>query len=245
MVFMKKWKLVSAIKSGDAARVAALLDRGVDVNANLGSGRTPLHLAVDVRAPKEIVALLIARGAKVNALKEYQWAPIHDAAYRGNFDAVVELLKGGADPNLRTEEGKTAYGWAVARKAPEVAELLAPYMKKVVELAQEKNLKVPDAAPEPPGGWMKLSDCEIARSVTHAALGYRLTDIFNFEERERIRIVNNLATRADQVQSVSFDDFTDRAAIESARQELLKRGGSAPAEGPDLRKLPRPAAPGG
>jgi hypothetical protein len=218
--------------------VKKLLDAGADVNMGLGSGRRALHIAAD-KGNRDMVTLLLERGAKTDIVKDYGWAPIHDAAYRGHFDVVVALLKAGANPNLRTAEGKTAYGWAVAREHPEVAELLAPYMKKVVDLAVENDLKIP-AAPEPPAGWVRLSDSEIARSVTHAKLGYRLTDIFNFQERERIRIVNNLATRADQVQTMSFDDFTDGAAIETARQELLKRGGNAPAEGPDLRKLPRP-----
>lgn len=243
MVFMQKGKMRAAIKDNDTARLTALLDAGVDVNLNLGSGQTPLHLAAETRSAKEVLKLLIARGAKVNALKEYEWAPIHDAAYRGNFDAVVELLKAGADPNLRTEEGRTAQGWASIRKAPEIAEILAPYMKNVAELAQEKDLKIPEAAVTPTG-WSVLSPQQIARIETHEALGYRLTDIFNFRDRERVRIVNNLSTKADQVATVSFDDFADKSPIEAARLELQARGGNVPdtALTDRLVKLPRPPA---
>jgi hypothetical protein len=241
MRFIQKWKLAGAIKDNNVRHLKQLLDQGVDANFDFGGGETPLHLAADQRASKEVIALLIQRGAKVNALKKYQWAPIHDAAYRGNFDAVVELLKAGADPNLRTEEGKTAYGWAVARKAPEVAELLSPYMKKVVELAQEKNLAVPETA-ERPKGWTLLSPQQIARTETHEQLGYRLTDIFNFRARERVRIVTNLETKADQVASLSFDDITDKTQLEDARQELVRQGGNAPEQAVFnvLHKLPRP-----
>ena len=238
MGFFLRKRMAIAVGERNLARVKKLLDEGADVNMDLGAGESPLHVAAE-QGNTEMIALLLERGAKIGVLNDYQWAPIHDAAYRGRFEAVVALLKAGADPNLRTTEGKTAYGWAVAREHPEVAELLEPYMKKVVDLAVENDLK-PPAAPDTPAGWVKLSDTEIARSATHAALGYRLTDIFNFAERERIRIVNNLATKADQVQTTSFDDFADRTAIETARQELLKRGGSAPADGPELRKLPRP-----
>ena len=249
MVFMMKRKLRAAIKENDVSRVAAMLDSGVDVNINLGSGRTPLHIAAESRQPvKEVVKLLIARGAKVNVLMEHDWAPIHYAAYCGNFDTIVELLKAGADPNLRTQEGRTAHGWAIVRKSPEVAEILAPYMKDVNELAREKDLKIPEApvAPAAPAGWTVLSPQQIARIETHAELGYRLTDIFNFRDRERVRIVNNLATKADQVETRAFDDFTDTTVLETARHVLQSRGGSVP-ETPvtdRLVKLPRPPAGG-
>jgi hypothetical protein len=238
-----KNRMQAAIKEGDLTEVKALLDRGVSVDVSLGSDGTPLHLAAD-KGKKDIVALLIACGANVNALKPYDWAPIHDAAYKGHFETVVELLKAGADPNLRTHEGKTAYGWAVVREHPEVAELLEPYMKKVVEFAAENNLKT-EQPPERPDGWKVLSPQQIARSETHEKLGYRLTDIFNFRDRERVRIVNNLATKADQVESRSFDDFSDKAAIEAARLELQARGGDVPdtALTDRLIKLPRPGAP--
>jgi hypothetical protein len=239
-VFFAKQRLGAAIIEGDIAKVKELLDRGVDVNMHMLGACSPLHLAAD-KGKTEIAALLVVRGAAIDRLSDYQWAPIHNAAYHGHFDIVVDLLKAGADPNLRTSEGKTAYGWALARSHPEVAELLEPYMKKVVDFAVEHNLKTEQPA-EKPEGWAVLSPQQIARTETHAQLGYRLTDIFNFRDRERLRIVNNLATKADQVESRSFDDFADKASIETARLALQARGGMVPeTELTDrLNKLPRP-----
>ncbi|TAL28225.1 MAG: ankyrin repeat domain-containing protein [Alphaproteobacteria bacterium] len=240
MIYFLKWKMKTALDERNIARLGELLDKGADVNMDLGSGETPLHVAANDGA-KDLVKFLISRGANVNALKQYNWAPIHDAAYRGKFDAVVELLKAGADPNLRTEEGKTAYGWAVLRKHPEVAEILSPYMKKSVEIAQEQSLKSPAPETAPGQGWTLLSESQIARSQTHEQLGYRLTDIFNFRDRERLRIVHNLETKADQAASLSFDDISDKSQLEDARIQLIRLGGDAPEETVTrLHKLPPP-----
>lgn len=241
MGFFLRKRFTIAVSEGGLDRVTKILDDGADINMDLGGGTRPLHIAAD-SGNVQMIQFLLGRGAKVDQLKDYGWAPIHDAAYAGKFDAVVALLKNGADPNLRTQEGKTAYGWALARKHPEVAELLSPYMKKVVDFAVEHNLKTETPVEKAPEGWMVLSSQQIARAETHAELGYRLTDIFNFRDRERVRIVNNLATKADQVQTASFDDFTDKTAIEAARDELLRRGGTVPDNvlADRLHKLPRP-----
>ena len=55
-----------AARENDIAAVKKCLDRGYDVNARVRSGYRALHLAV-MNPSKEIVGLLIARGADVNA----------------------------------------------------------------------------------------------------------------------------------------------------------------------------------
>jgi hypothetical protein len=243
MAFLK-WKMCSAIKRGDVARVAALLAEGADVNMDLGQRETPLHLACQ-HGKKQVAALLLKQGADVNAIKKYDWAPIHDAAYGGHFDIVVDLLKAGADPNLRTEEGRTAHGWAEICKRPDIAALLSPYMKKAVEIAEEKQLKLPKAPEAPATDWTLLSAHQVARAQTMTALGYRLTDVFNFRDRERIRIVHNIETRADQASSLSFDDISEKAQLEDARLQLIRLGGNAPEESVSLRLKLSPPRTGG
>jgi hypothetical protein len=243
MMYFLKWKMRTALQERNIPRLDQLLDKGADVNMDLGSGETPLHTAANSGA-KELVAFLIGRGANVNALNQYNWAPIHNAAYHGKFDTVVALLKAGADPNLRTDEGKTAYGWAVVRKHPEVAEILSPYMKKSVEIAQEQNLKAPAADHAAAQGWTLLSESQVARTQTHDKLGYRLTDIFNFRDRERVRILHNLETKADQASSLSFDDMSDRTQLEDARAQLIRLGGNAPEEAVSRLHKSLPSRPG-
>jgi len=58
--------LWDAARSGDRAKVAALLDAGVDVNARTRYGATALLFAAD-RGRLDVVRLLVERGADVNA----------------------------------------------------------------------------------------------------------------------------------------------------------------------------------
>ncbi len=78
-----------AINHVEVMRV--LLDHGAHLNAGDWSGETTLEKAI-VRGDKEVVSLLLARGADID---------LHMAAYIGRLDKVKELLANGADINLR------------------------------------------------------------------------------------------------------------------------------------------------
>src|SRR3712207_2495053 len=58
-------KLWEAARSGDAAAVRALLERGADVNARFRYGQTALFKAAE-RGHVEVVKLLLERGADPN-----------------------------------------------------------------------------------------------------------------------------------------------------------------------------------
>src|SRR5947208_8491056 len=58
--------LWAAVRSGDAKKVAAELDKGTDVNAKNEIGVTALWIAA-ANGHKDVIALLVARGADVNA----------------------------------------------------------------------------------------------------------------------------------------------------------------------------------
>jgi ankyrin repeat protein len=50
---------------------------------------------------------------------------LHEAAYNGYLAIAKRLLEGGADPTLRTKDGKTAIDWARQRGRSEVVALLS------------------------------------------------------------------------------------------------------------------------
>lgn len=58
-------ELAMAIASGNPSKAQAVLDAGVDVNADLGEGRTPLITAVMFTKP-DMVRVLLANGAQAN-----------------------------------------------------------------------------------------------------------------------------------------------------------------------------------
>ena len=110
--------LLLAAGTGDAAKVAAVLDQHPALINERGtlpgnSGmRTALHFGVGHEA---VVRTLLERGADPNIRDEGDNAcPIHFAAERGDLDVVRLLVEHGADPIAAgTTHGLDALGWAV------------------------------------------------------------------------------------------------------------------------------------
>lgn len=86
--------LWAAVRSGDAKKVAAQLDKGGDVNARNETGITALWIAT-ANGHKDVIELLIARGADVNA-RDGIWyqTPLSQSTSRAEIAKL--LLKAGA-----------------------------------------------------------------------------------------------------------------------------------------------------
>jgi hypothetical protein len=87
--------------------VALLLDYKADVNAaDHTSGRRALHEAAE-QGGLEIVKMLLARGAEVDARDKWIQTPLHRAAFQGELRVAEVLLKRGADVNAKTSDEKS------------------------------------------------------------------------------------------------------------------------------------------
>ena len=131
-----------AAESGNIEAVKQHLDAGADVNAKDDKfGFTPLHYAtfsalhlMRLNDHKEIVELLIANGADVNAKRDggAGGTPLHFAA--GGLNEIAELLiAAGAEVNANDDRGATPLDWAVGHKHPEIADLLRKHGGKTGE----------------------------------------------------------------------------------------------------------------
>lgn len=92
----------------DAARV--LIEAGADVNRVSTSSFAqvpPLGTAAFVRS-LPLARLLLDAGADVNAQGGSGFTALHAAAHNGDLELARELLARGADPGIRTSEGKLA-----------------------------------------------------------------------------------------------------------------------------------------
>jgi hypothetical protein len=98
------WNLVTATEHGAAVVVQSLIEQGEDVNLTLQ--RTPLHVAAD-QGNLEIVDLLLAGGADVNARDHGGRVPIFFAIRRDHSEVVWRLVEAGADPTACTGSGST------------------------------------------------------------------------------------------------------------------------------------------
>ena len=108
-----------AAKQGDVDAVKQFIVAGEDVNTkdNRGStslhdrGRTPLHRAAS-GGHKEVVELLIAEGADVNAKTDAGFTPLCDAAQFGHKEIAELLIATGADVNAKNKHGETPLDYA-------------------------------------------------------------------------------------------------------------------------------------
>ena len=113
-----------AASRGHLRAVALLLDRGAKVDATDGEDVTPLILA-SYRGQTDVVKLLLERGAAVNAReKRNGLSSLSHAVGRGEKELVSALLAHGADPLLKSADGRTALERAEANGATEIVALL-------------------------------------------------------------------------------------------------------------------------
>ncbi len=91
-----------------------LIEHGTDVNAkDKNGGFTALDLALSSYHYIDMMRLLIDRGANVNTASSQGITPLHEAAMRGQKNAIDLLVARGADVNARDEKGNTALLWAL------------------------------------------------------------------------------------------------------------------------------------
>lgn len=100
--------LMMAALKGHTPWVRRLLDRGAAIER---PGWTPLHYAATGPDPAA-VALLLERGARVDARSPNDSTPLMMAARYGSEESVKLLLARGADPRLRNQREMTAADFA-------------------------------------------------------------------------------------------------------------------------------------
>jgi uncharacterized protein len=113
--------LMMACLKGEVALAKKLIERGADVNK---PGWTPLHYAA-TSANLELMELLFANNAYIDAESPNGTTPLMMAAQYGSAAAVKRLLDEGADPTLKNQQGLTAIDFAYRASRTEAADLIA------------------------------------------------------------------------------------------------------------------------
>jgi ankyrin repeat protein len=118
--------LCDAALKGQKGIAQLLLDHGANLAARNKWGGTALHDAA-LGGSAEVIDLLLDRGAEIDARNlEMGATPLMLAASLGWMDAVVVLLKRGANSQLRDSSGHFALDRARETKNAEIIRLLAP-----------------------------------------------------------------------------------------------------------------------
>ena len=149
-----KWSIHGAARFGDIEEVKQHLAAGTDVNEKADKiGLTPLHFAsgeghmevvklliakgADVDAKdndgwtplisartKEIAELLIAKGADVDAKDNDGWTPLHNAVVNRPKEVTELLIAKGSDVNAKEQNGRTPLDWAIKSNKKSTASFL-------------------------------------------------------------------------------------------------------------------------
>ncbi len=211
-----------------------LLQRGADYAHRFPywGGRTVLHIAAD-KGHADIAGMILDLDAWSKSLPDTIDnncnTALHVAASRG-WEKVVELLLDrGFDPEFKNLKGKTPIGLAHEHGHLRLVELMSARISEQQQNAAPEELPKEEARPmSHPECWKLLSADRAAFVSLDEAIGYKLTDIFNFVMRERTTIVMNIDTKAESRETKSFDDYSDKTPLEHAHDRYKALGGRIP-----------------
>jgi len=116
--------------------VEALIDGGADVNRRYPRyGNATILIEASELGAVDAVRMLVANGADVSAIDEFEASALHRAALFGFADIVKVLVDAGAALNLKTGNGSTPLTWAIeGRQYHEELELMSGNFNKTIEI---------------------------------------------------------------------------------------------------------------
>ena len=127
----KNLQFIEAIKANKTSQVRDLVAAGATLHTLSDrelyfyslKQNTALHFAA-IYAGSPMVKIFIELGLNPNIRNRYNEAPLHLAAYEGNFDAVVALVDSEAAIDCANNEGTTPLIWAAYAGREKICEKL-------------------------------------------------------------------------------------------------------------------------
>ena len=119
--------LHSAAYYEDSEMVQALLDYGVDVNAQNNFGSTPLNYAIldySRVIDSRVIRLLLIHGADLHISEQEGLTPLHRASQMGRIEIVRVLLEFGANVDIGDKRGRTPLDVASEEGHDKIVQLL-------------------------------------------------------------------------------------------------------------------------
>lgn len=236
--------LVAAMR-GTTELIPALLEKGADIAATDGSGRTALHRAVEFGQSETLKWLLENSSLDVNSQDGEGRTPLHRAVQSENYAMIAPLLSAGARPDIADNLQMTPVQWAVQKNyAPAIRQLEAKDHEQKSKAATPLTAGVNMLPADEAETWVRLGQHQVARVGIYPAVGRRLTEIFNFETRGIMIISENLKTGAESITPLTPFDSVSEAALEKALSAFRELGGTADnsilGKGAPKRLLPGP-----
>jgi ankyrin repeat protein len=157
-----------------------------------------------------LVGSLLDQGAPMEERDGSGDTPLNEAARKGHIEIVRLLIERGAKLSTPNNSGKTALAYAEERGYREIMQLLRD---------------AAEAAKKPSKEWVLMAEDTLAYVRTYPKLLRKITEIFNFESRERLIISENMRTRAESVTPPTSFDELPQARVEQALEQFTHLGG--------------------
>ncbi len=215
--------LYRAVNYGFDDGVRELLKHGASASAPQGENNSLVY-RVAYRGNLSLLTLLVDAGADVNAVCYDGSTGLHVAAKSGYGNIIRFLMERGADVNVRDRHMNTPADVA-EKEYPRLADLIRG------KLEQQKLLE-PTASE-----WSMTGAEEVARVSVKETIGYRMTEIFNFNAGLYTQISRNLETNAES-QAVKALATLDEKVVTAARNALTELGGIVPEDASKKRLSP-------
>lgn len=221
--------LALALKHGSDEMVEAVLAAGADLDAQphwcgphvisdaIANGRLPY-----VQAWLDGRDHLLTPGDK-------RWTLMHVAASYGQVTAAALLVARGMDPVLRAGD-ETPLDIARNKKHEAMVAFLQPYYE--ADSQRQRQRRAAEALLRPADDaahWHKIDSQTVAQVREDAALGYRLTTVFNFALGQCTTIHRNLATDAESAVQCAIAGMAGTPGLAEAEERLQAMGGTLPA----------------
>ena len=133
--------IYTAAELGNVEDVRYFIEEKKVAVTQYSNGRTALHLAAWKNPRLDVLNLLIAQGANVNALNHANQTPLHlAAAGNPNPDILKYLIIQGADIHAKADDGSTPLHLASERNPN------AAVLKLLIDQGVDVNAKADDGA---------------------------------------------------------------------------------------------------
>ena len=211
-------KLIELIKSGDISSVRAFVEECPEILQtsrlywNAGFSGYILNCAAFFNKPDIIEFLVKEKNADINRQKDVNgsWTPLHHAQHTNAYAAANKLLELGADPTLKDSSRQDTVSFCQSKEVktanPRYAE-------------EERARKIA-------GTWKLTTPQEVIHDYELPDTNYRLTDIFNFENRFWRALVKDPFSSNVAQTLIFFDDIPDKTILYQAFEKLKKLGGT-------------------
>lgn len=225
--------LLLALTKDKSAAALLLIAAGSDVNAHNNSYTYPIHWAAH-NGDIDTAKALVEKGAWLDVRNKKDELTAAWYAVASDRGAMLEfLIAAGARTDLPGKDDKTPADLA-REKYPRLQKIIETTVRgtpAAVDVAAPATALPPANENKPAASgetWALMNAVTIAKIADMPALNRKITEIFNFESRERLIISENLKTGLETLGAAESFNALGDAVLARASDELKKAGGQVP-----------------